>query len=235
MGDQSNPSPQQRINRLEHRLRRLQIITVSTLLLLAAAVGVSVVGGVYAGTPSHTLAHSKNAEFNTVTVKRINVVAPDGTPRLVISNAAEEPPPIANGKTLKREVTSAGILFYNEDGNETGGIAVARRPNGTKQAALVFDYNRSEAIALVKQQHGEHAKAGLIVMAPPSASSPLGIDGPERITVQTVSGKAEVALSDTKGTPRLRLVVPRTGDPVIQFLDVSGKVVREISANGKDE
>ena len=59
--------------------------------------------------------------FEEITVKRINVVDEKGNKRLVISNQERIPPPIIAGKEYKRAVSPAGMIFYNEQGNEVGG------------------------------------------------------------------------------------------------------------------
>lgn len=218
------------VARLERRVHKLQIYMITSTVLFIALLGVVVADQVYASSPKLLTGHATNAEFDTITVKRINVVENNGTRRLVIAGASNMPPPIADGKVLKRAILPAGILFYNAKGNERGGITVAPRFGG-EQSAIVFDYNRAEAIALVKAQHGKDANAGLYVMAPPPATGQLGIDGKMRIKVQTVNGKAQIVLNDVHGRPRLRLTVPKSGNPSIELLDADGKVARRISSS----
>ena len=63
--------------------------------------------------------------FNEITVHRINVVEPDGTIRLVLTNTANSPGiyiknkeyPHPNGRK------SAGLLFFDEEGTEDGGLS----------------------------------------------------------------------------------------------------------------
>ncbi len=64
-----------------------------------------------------------NASFDQITVHRINVIEPDGTTRLVISDKAEFPGSYYHGKEYPRpdrDVT--GMLFNNEEGTENGGL-----------------------------------------------------------------------------------------------------------------
>jgi len=53
--------------------------------------------------------------------------------------------------------------------------------------------------------------------------------GPRRVFVgKTGERAATVALADADGKPRLTLTVDATGNPRIEFLDASGKVVSRI-------
>jgi hypothetical protein len=56
-------------------------------------------------------------------VERINVVEPDGTLRLAISNQTKFPGPIYHGKEYPHpDRKTAGRLFFNDEGSENGGM-----------------------------------------------------------------------------------------------------------------
>jgi hypothetical protein len=59
-----------------------------------------------------------------IDVGRINVVEPDGTIRLAISNKAHFPDPVIDGKSypLRGGATPAGLIFFNDSGDEDGGL-----------------------------------------------------------------------------------------------------------------
>ena len=65
-----------------------------------------------------------SASFDVLTVHRINVVDANGTLRLAIFNKNTEPDPVIAGKHVKgrKGVPKAGLLFYNDRGDEQGGI-----------------------------------------------------------------------------------------------------------------
>src|ERR1700760_2555751 len=66
--------------------------------------------------------------FDEITVHRINVVEPDGTLRLVISNKAAFPGIIVRGKeTPHPDRSTAGMLFFNDEGTENGGLSFGGR------------------------------------------------------------------------------------------------------------
>lgn len=62
------------------------------------------------------------AHFDELTVHRINVVEPDGTLRMVISDKANFPGLIVKGKEYPHDRSSAGMLFFNDEGTENGGL-----------------------------------------------------------------------------------------------------------------
>jgi hypothetical protein len=66
-------------------------------------------------------------EFDEITVHRINVVEPDGTLRMVIANHAKLPGVIVRGKEGAPDRPYAGMLFYNDEGTENGGLIFAGR------------------------------------------------------------------------------------------------------------
>ncbi|KGI77675.1 hypothetical protein [Oleiagrimonas soli] len=64
----------------------------------------------------------QRATFDALTVHRIDVVEPDGTLRMVISDQARFPGLIVRGKHYAHDRPTAGMLFYNNEGTENGGL-----------------------------------------------------------------------------------------------------------------
>src|SRR6266568_5008841 len=66
---------------------------------------------------------TKKQKFEEIDVERINIVEKDGKLRMVISNEERQHPGIIDGKTLPRkEGRPAGMLFFNDKGDEMGGL-----------------------------------------------------------------------------------------------------------------
>jgi hypothetical protein len=64
-------------------------------------------------------------QFKTINVERINIVEPDGTVRMVITNANDFPTgsEAVNDRVVnKTRKKRSGMLFFNEDGIESGGL-----------------------------------------------------------------------------------------------------------------
>jgi hypothetical protein len=222
-----NSNDQRQIKYLERRLRRVQVLTSAMAVTFVVVICMASIGHVYASDGG------RNASFGTITVKRIDVVENNGTRRLVIAGADNMPPPVINGKAYKRAISPAGIAFYNDKGEERGGIGLAPRSGG-EQSALVFDYNHGDGIGLIRRQRPGHTEAGLDILDPPPAGE-FGHGGNPRVQVQVVNGDSQIVLRDAKGAPRLRFSVSKNGDPEIEFLDSNGKVTRQISAGGNSE
>src|SRR5688500_18710476 len=76
-----------------------------------------------------------------LTVQRINVVEPDGTLRLAIANSARIPDAVVRGKTYPRSIHGvAGMVFFDGQGQEHGGLAMAKSGKGDATEALIFDF-----------------------------------------------------------------------------------------------
>src|SRR5712691_5566945 len=92
-------------------------------------------------------------KFGEIDVERINVVEKDGSTRLVISNKERSPGPIERGKSFGYpDGGRAGMIFYNDEGTENGGLIFSgKKENGKASAvgSLTFDqYEQDQTIAL---------------------------------------------------------------------------------------
>jgi hypothetical protein len=77
-----------------------------------------------------------------ITAERINIVDANGTLRLVISNKDRMHPGVIGGKTIQRERPFAGFIFFNDHGDEAGGMTLGgREQDGQRRATagLMFD------------------------------------------------------------------------------------------------
>lgn len=57
--------------------------------------------------------------------ERININDVSGKNRVVIANTDHIPEPIVDGKTYKRAYAPAGLIFYDKNGDERGGLAIS--------------------------------------------------------------------------------------------------------------
>ena len=98
---------------------------------------------------------TQTRRFNEIDAERINVIEKDGKLRLTISNAARLPDPIIGGKSYPlRSGTGAGsggMIFFNDEGNENGGLLFAGRktPTGYRTSGhLTFDqFDQDETVS----------------------------------------------------------------------------------------
>jgi hypothetical protein len=98
------------MSKLEKEVRFLKIYAVVTTLLFAVLVF-----------SAFQQANQKN-KFTELDVERINIVEKDGKLKMVISNSERQHPGIIDGKTLSRQ-RPAGMLFFNDRGDECGGLS----------------------------------------------------------------------------------------------------------------
>ena len=131
-------------------LRMYCLLTVPVLILLA-----------FAG-------FAQRPQFREIDVQRINVVEPNGTTRMVISNKTRAPDAVLGGKTFKRQGgNSAGLIFYNEEGDEDGGLVfsgAARNGRYDAGGALLFDqYHQDQVVGIQYSDDNGSRSAGLQV------------------------------------------------------------------------
>jgi hypothetical protein len=103
-----------------------------------------------------------NADFDRITVHRINIVEPDGTPRLIIADKAEYPGAFYHSKEIPRpdRRDSAGMLFINDEGTENGGLLIGghKDKDGSLHSFghLSFDeYEQDQTLSLDTYQDGQ--------------------------------------------------------------------------------
>jgi hypothetical protein len=164
-------------------------------------------------------------------VQRINVVEPDGTLRLVLSNHARLPGIYHFGKEAPYPRPQAGLIFLNDEGSENGGLIFGGAKNAKGEVvdsggSLSFDrYGGNQEVQLIGVHDKEDRFAGLIV-----SDSPADANGHRRVWVgKDESETASVALMDAKGKKRLLLEVKADGTASLAFLDEKGVVTDRIA------
>jgi hypothetical protein len=101
-----------------------------------------------------------NANFDQITVHRINIVEPNGTTRMVISDNAEFPGSYYLGKEYPRTDRDAtGMLFNDEEGTENGGLIFGGKKDkdgvGHSWGHISFDeYQRDQTMVLESDSDG---------------------------------------------------------------------------------
>ena len=168
----------------------------------------------------------RHTQFDEIQVHRIDVVEPDGTLRMVISNKDRLPPVIVTGKEhpeFGEPRPQAGMVFYNDEGSENGGLIFGGRQNGKGEVvdsggSLSFDrYGANQVVQLAGVDDKTNRFAGLAIS-----------DQKRRVWVgRTDEGNASVLLMDSYGHPRITMQVTKDGAPTLSFLDEQGQVTRK--------
>ena len=193
---------------------------------------------------------AQKTKFGEIDVQRINVVEPDGTLRMVISDKSKFPGIIVQGKEYPHpDRTTAGMLFFNDEGTENGGLIFGgmKDKNGTVSSYghLSFDqYLQDQVFTVDAEQQGNKTRSGLSVVDDPGwpIIDLLTIPHSEwpnfmkthapphqRIYLgRNPDESASLTLKDKDGHKRIVIAVNPDGSPVIQFFDASGKMISEL-------
>lgn len=179
-------------------------------------------------------APAKKTRFEEIDVERINVVEPDGTLRMTISSHARLPGLIVRGQERPFERPQAGMLFFNDEASEVGGLIFGGRKNDKGEVigsggAISFDrYQGNQIVQLIGVHERDTRIAGLIVTDSPEAGA--GGEPQRRLFAGTgADGGSRLTLADAQGRKRLVLEVTPEGAAKVSFLDADGKVVRELT------
>lgn len=123
-------------------------------------------------------------QLKELTVERINVVEPDGTPRMVISDQHDFPGLIIKGHDFPRNRHTAGMLFFDNEGSENGGLVFggSKGKDGKpiSYGHLSFDkYMQTQTLVIEAQQHdGSYSKGLSVVDQPDYPSTQEGAQTP---------------------------------------------------------
>lgn len=201
----------------------------SWMIAIANFLSLAVVLGLTLATPAPS--NEARTSFDEIDVHRINVREPDGTLRMVISNHASLPGIIVDGEETPFYRPQAGILFYNDDASETGGLIFGGHRNEQGEVedsgvSLSFDrYGANQIVQLIGVHDRTDRFAGLSV----SDSDP-DEGGHRRIWVgRGDDGAARIELRDGDGRSRIVLEVADDGAASLSFFDRDGEVVRRLA------
>jgi hypothetical protein len=114
----------------------------------------------------------KKEKFEEIDVQRINIVGKDGTLRMVITNKELSPQRLEHGVAYGRSGDRVGLIFYNDEGTENGGLTFGSfRQGGRLEAGglLAFDqYDQDQTVALQYYEHDGRRRSGLGIAEYPS-------------------------------------------------------------------
>lgn len=194
--------------------------------------------------------------FKEIDVERINIREPDGTLRMTLSDHARMPGLIIGQHQYPHpNRPEAGMIFYNNEGAENGGLVfdgamVDGKP--TNGGSLTFDrYHQDQTVQVTSIEDGQDRLAGVYVNDRPEQPMDFAkaeaivamADGPDKLAAASAAhfgGKERVflgrardkssslVLRDGQGKKRLVLSVADDGKSQIEFLDQNEKVTRII-------
>jgi hypothetical protein len=164
------------VDKIQKELRLLKVYALVSTVLFATLIFLAAKGT------------TRKVKFDEIDAERINVIEPDGKVRLTLANAERMPGGTIAGVELKsREghrvmmkngAPGAGLLFFNDEGDECGGLLYSSKIVGGKPKAgmdLTFDhYRQNEAIAISNGDGAGGSRSGLEVIDQPTA--PISTD-----------------------------------------------------------
>ncbi|NIG53975.1 hypothetical protein [Chitinophaga sp. Cy-1792] len=112
---------------------------------------------------SSFIGKDKNLTADEITVKRITVVGEDNLPRVVISNETRQHSGRMDGKDYPKRERPAGMIFFNNQGDECGGLvyAVTKEKNSTNSGMsfTMDNYRDDQVIQILNDETYENGKA----------------------------------------------------------------------------
>jgi hypothetical protein len=156
---------------------------------------------------------AQKARFTEIDVERINIVEPDGKLRMVISNRPRSIGPIYQGKPFGYAGgTRPGIIFFNDEGSENGGLTFTgrRRDDGTYSSSvgMSFDqFDQDETLTLRYSDENGRKTTGINIA-----------ERDERNIYELVLQRDsinKIADSTTRAAALQRLLGPRNGVPLV--------------------
>lgn len=239
-------------NKIEKEVRFLKIYAgVATIFLVVLMLTAFTVG--------------RNAKFDEIEVKRINVVDDDGKLRMVISNKDRQHFGVSDGKLIERKNgrPTPGIIFFNDLGDEMGGLVIGNNGGKGHFGSFTFDKVKGDQTMGFRYLEGDNGKyeSGLTIWQQPNITStelsaklePIYkitdretaqkeyqklVDNGEAPTTRLFVGKYRddatvIKISDAKGKPRIEMSVQANGNPKLNFLDENGKVIYSLPEDAK--
>ncbi len=190
----------------------------------------------------------QRSKFEEIEVERINIVEKDGKIRLAISNRDRSPGPVIGGLYMKtREGQRPGMIFFNDKGDECGGLTWGSREqdgNISANAGLMFDqYNQDQTVGITYSQTNAERSSGLRVWERPL--TPLADfarqlsevesmkDGSEK-TVALKKLREQAVESGIAGVARVFVGRGTKNEAVVSLADTKGKPRILISVDGSN-
>ncbi|MBI2362063.1 MAG: hypothetical protein HYV15_01590 [Elusimicrobia bacterium] len=186
---------------------------------------------------------AKKTRFDVIEAQRIDIVEPDGTLRLALSSKARFPGLVVRGKEYKHERDTTGLLFFNDEGTENGGLVFGGKkgPDGkvSSGGSLTFDqYDQDQVVQLTHQESDGKREAGLIVNDRPDR--PMDIEAYQRFLALPEGPEkaaAEKKLAEQGFDAKNRILVAKLKDRsvAVELKDAEGRkrLVLRVAPDGE--
>ncbi|UAY56980.1 hypothetical protein [Arachidicoccus terrestris] len=158
-----------------------------------------------------------------ITVKKLNLIGEDGTLRMVLSNETRQNSGVIDGKQLPPRERPAGMIFFDNNGNECGGLVFQEARQGetiNKMMSFTMDnYRNDQVLQLINDEtyKNGHARVrrGMAINEYPVGRNLLAFaKNLENIRLIKDTAARQRALDSLrqKDGPRRRLFIGRTNE-----------------------
>jgi hypothetical protein len=105
----------------------------------------------------------KTESFDEITTKKINLIAEDGSLRMVLSNETRQHSGRMNGKDYPKRQRPAGMIFFNDEGDECGGLIFAGKTTDNKTSSgmsfTMDNYHDDQVIQILNTEEYADGKS----------------------------------------------------------------------------
>ncbi|MEZ2338172.1 hypothetical protein AB6735_21155 [Mucilaginibacter sp. RCC_168] len=101
--------------------------------------------------------NSDNEHFKHITAERMDIVDSSGKIRMAISNRERQHPGTIGGKELPKRDRPAGMIFFNDDGDECGGLVY---DGDKKSASMTYSIDQYQNDQIMQIQYSQDKDAG---------------------------------------------------------------------------
>ena len=183
--------------------------------------------------------------YKVINAQRLNIIGADGKPRLALANKERLPAALVNGQAIGGNRGYAGMLFYNEEGDENGGLIFGgEKKNGfpAAGASLTFDqYKQDQTLQLLYEEEGGKRSTSLSFNDVPEM--PLNENMARFEALKKLSGPEKTAAYEKMkaeglvGAKRLFIGKDRDKNSKIVLSDAQGKprIKIQVAADGNPE
>ncbi len=170
---------------------------------------------------------SSIAEFDEINVQRINIVEADGSTRLVLSNSERQAQVTIDGRQiLPDRARPAGMIFFNEVGDEVGGLVFRGAETSDGHSAVVsltFDrWKQDQTIVLRYNERNGRYFSGLTITD--RSEQPL-------TAIADLVARLDEATSETERTRLLQEIMarqPGTANRMFAGRDIDGNATVDL-------
>jgi hypothetical protein len=187
-------------------------------------------------------AQSPAQRIDELTVQRLNVVDANGTLRFVLSNKDRMHPGVMDGVTIQRPRPVAGMLFFNDEGDEVGGLTyTGSDDNGRRaNAGIMFDQlKQDQTIGISYSEANGQRSAGLQVWdrsEQPLSDLIKGLNAANALPEEAARNEAIKAVRAKAPPGPRRVFVGKNTDKAatVSLADANGKprLVMTVGADG---